>query len=447
MRLFGSSFLEQSESILKVANGSMSGRIESAEEPVVEDWGGEIIEAHTDEIGDIYETRRVRPIMKGRGSMEMNSVNIARNNYGVWNRSGFAAGEVPGGGNTFNRTGIVNVSGKAKCFRCGSDERYWGGCHFPWRKTLAFGPKGGSAAKLTEPVAAVLTDGTEKGESDGESYAKAGEGIGSECSAREGVARLTEEERIRKYNIQLVSVLTCTCVGAEGVIFDAITDGDRSQRAVLDIGETSNVVGVGWLGRNKMKISELSPAAATKRFRFVDSRQFSSLSSVCIQRLIPAQEVLCGEIILRGEIWDDVATCDISVLLPRASVKSMERKLDFPNNFLMLANGVWISLELAGNGHLFLPTTNAAPPNIRVGEMGLVSQLTMASPPAVGKSSPLLKKMHLHLAHASEPVLRRIIRYANRRVSDETMTKVMSSCPRRESHAKLHRAATPSYIP
>ena len=440
IRLFESNFPEPSDAILKIESAGNETSDDSGARGTDGGEEGEVSDALVGGNGEVFEVRRIAAKSKSKSkSLYTNAVSSARGNYGVNNRS--PANAPSKGASSSGKNSTVAI----KCWRFGQSDHYWGNCHLPWQKNLAFGPKPPELVK-TPDAALFMVENDADVPASAPSKEPVDKPISPAPPGSSGQIRYTEEEWISKYNLAMNSVLTCSHKD-ESIHMQCLVHMVKTEplpNIVIDSGATSNVVGKSWVQEYGKRESFPVLPSSNRSFRFGDSLVFVSQNIVRFKLWIPRRKCNREYDVLGMDIAADLIECELPLLLSRAFLKSLKCSIQFGRNLLILEDKSVISLALASNGHLMLPCSVAQESvsmvDVHVADASLsLNERIM--------SLDLARKLHLHLAHASESVMKRVAKTAGYIVSDDILRPLMGQCSRHSTFAKPQSPLISSYIP
>ena len=290
VKIFESTFMEVSDSILKAEDMPFTERSET-EEMFDEERGDEIVDAYLGDDGSVMEVRRVKPKSKSKGGSKYNnSISSARANYNMpnrgspsWNRNQNGSSAT---GNAMPNIMVNNAIGggnksDVRCFRCNQRGRGWRNCHFPRKTTLAFGDRG--KVKIADQISATEANGVRP---DQNALLSKSSTIGEKgiVGEKEGAAiKMAEVEWIQKYNLDAAQIMVFEAVSKSDVLYsqpNSHTDGGslaKNVYAVIDSGATTTVVGESWLCSSGFDDEYPERQASQRRYRFGDSMTFGSM--------------------------------------------------------------------------------------------------------------------------------------------------------------------------
>ena len=220
-------------------------------------------------------------------------------------------------------------------------------------------------------------------------------------------------------------------------------------RAVIDSGATHTAVGKRWANEYFSSLNLPTIATSERKFRFGDSRMFSSMGEIkipicmrCINEQGFAAEYNCI-------IQADMVNTDIPLRVSRRSLQHTQSSINFDVNELTIQSTFRVSLQLAENGHLLIPLV---PPGRRKTETlaydGIPSIFTQD---AVDVETPLpyelVRKVHLQLARINALAMKRLFESAGRKVEMSVLGKVVQDCQCIQQQSHAERPIAKSYVP
>ena len=151
----------------------------------------------------------------------------------------------------------------------------------------------------------------------------------------------------------------------------------------------------------------------------------------------------------RCDIAAEVIDIDIPLLASRSSMEALRCSLNFCTNRLELQQGWYIQLHLNGQGHL---TTQLEKSSAKGGsEIGIILTADSSGNQAPDGRSLVstdeIRRLHLHLAHASVSVMRRLSKQAERQVEEKELKDVVGKCGRSEALQRVERPLISQRIP
>ena len=274
---------------------------------------------------------------------------------------------------------------------------------------------------------------------------------GNQCDDKTDAVKLTEEEWISRYNLNIDAIQMVVQFGEVSEVRDDDPNSSifvGNQQIALDSGATS-VVGAKCLHEFKGSNPTSSILFSKKRFKFGDPRVFGSLEITRIHIIVEVTAATGKKLGRHFTIVCDVVPCTAPLLLSRAAMENLKCCLDFEHKRLLFRDDSFTQLKLASDGHLALTMQKDCVSSSHHLNVVLSSENVQVEEPNSNQiTKDDIRKLHLHLDHgSSSSTLLRILQLSKKSFGKLSIDSVLRECPRRDSLHKLQAPTVSSYVP
>ena len=201
---------------------------------------------------------------------------------------------------------------------------------------------------------------------------------------------------------------------------------------LIDSGASASVCGRSWV-RKWLSLAGIKTfpkmSKSSKSFRFGNQCTYPSEGVVYLNGRVDAFTADNRAISIYLSFSIDIINLDLPFLLSRQALASLQSRIDFVTNEILLPKKVRIPLTITPGGHIscrWFPHSRSVV--LDTSEKNEAFHVNAVSEPSMDIDAPSLLKIHKQLGHASAATISRVCRRAGETFSEASLLQTICDC-------------------